>query len=146
MTLIKTNNRPSNSFNGLLDSFLNEGFFPQANFKNATKLPSVNIEETDEDFKLSLEVPGFKKDDFKVSLENDRLTISAHREDSKESENKNFTRKEFSTTNFSRSFVLGEHLVDGEKISASYDSGILAVQLPKKEEAKPQPAKVIEIK
>ncbi len=146
MTLIKRNNTSRNSFNGLLDNFFNDGFGTWNAFDHAeSTLPSVNIKESNEGFNLSLEAPGFEKDNFKVELDNDRLTISAEVKNEEEESNERYTRREFRARSFSRSFVLGENLVDGESISAKYENGILNVSLPKKEEAKPQPVKMIEI-
>lgn len=149
MTLIKRNNASKNSFNGLLDSFFNEGFMPSWTGINNTPyhyLPAVNVKENESSFELALEAPGFDKGDFKVELDHDRLTISAEAKVENEESNERYTRREFRSHSFSRSFVLGENLVDGDKISAKYENGILNIDLPKREEAKPAPAKMIEIK
>jgi len=97
--------------------------------------PAANIIENDKDFSIELAVPGMKKDDFKVNLENDILTISVEKEEMNEKEDKNFTRREFRFDSFSRSFSLPE-VVDQEKIKADYKNGVLSLVLPKSEEAK----------
>ncbi len=145
MTLIKTNNKV-NSFNGLLENFFNEGVDYKARLENRNNFPAVNIAETEDVFELSLEAPGFTKENFKLELKDNKLYVSAEKLKENGESEKHFTRREFSTKNFTRSFILGENLIEGNNISAEYANGILHVSLPKKEEAKPQPAKLIEIK
>ncbi|MGA9269294.1 MAG: Hsp20/alpha crystallin family protein [Lutimonas sp.] len=116
----------------------------RSNFNQGMTLPKVNIKESPESFEVHMAVPGFKKEDFNLSIENEELLISAEIEENKEETNDEFTRKEFGYASFRRSFILPE-TVDGEKIKANYQDGILNVTLPKKEEAKPKPARTIEI-
>ncbi len=97
--------------------------------------PAANILENNESFNLEIAAPGMKKDDFKISLENNILTISADMEDQKREEGKNYTRKEFYYGTFSRSFTL-PRTIDLEKIKAEYEQGILKITLPKREEAR----------
>ncbi|MEW7292700.1 Hsp20/alpha crystallin family protein [Aquimarina sp. 2304DJ70-9] len=107
--------------------------------------PAVNVQETDDSFVIELAAPGFAKEDFNVQLDNDVLTISSEVKSEKESEEKGkYTRKEFNYSTFKRSFNLPD-TVDGTRIEASYDNGLLLVALPKKEEAKVQPKRLIEI-
>jgi HSP20 family protein len=106
--------------------------------------PAANILEHADSFELNLAAPGLNKDDFKIHLENNVLTISSEKEDEKEEETKNYTRKEFHYSSFSRSFTLPK-VIDLEKIKADYDSGILKVILPKKEEARLDIRKEIKI-
>jgi len=96
--------------------------------------PAANIIEFPESFELHLAAPGLKKDDFKIHLDNNMLTISSDIEKEKDEEGKNFTRREYHFGSFSRSFTLPK-LIDLEKIKADYENGILKVLLPKKEEA-----------
>lgn len=122
-------------------------FMNDFNFDNAAKdcyKPAVNIKENDEGFSLDFMVPGMKKEDFKINLENDVLKVSAELKEEKEEDNQGYYRKEFAFGSFCRSFTLPES-VDSENIKASYENGILTVGLPKKEEAKPQPARLIDI-
>lgn len=86
-----------------------------------------------------------KRDEFKVELDNNVLTISSHREEKHEEqdERRNYTRREFNYQSFQRSFTLPENKVEGEKISARYVDGILTITVPKKEEAKVKPIKQI---
>jgi HSP20 family protein len=96
-------------------------------------IPSVNIIENDDDFLIELSVPGLKKDDFNIKLDNQLLTISREIEEKKEEKNDKYTRREFVYGNFSRSFTLPKS-INFDDISADYDEGILKVSLPKKEE------------
>ena len=140
MTMIRWH-RPT----GLADMFQN--FFDSDFndfFSRRFSDPAANIIENLESFQLNLAAPGMKKDDFKIHLENNILTISSEAEDEKMEEGKNYTRKEFSYGSFSRSFTLPK-TIDLEKIKADYENGILKVLLPKKEEAKLEIKKEIKI-
>ncbi|WP_025742971.1 Hsp20/alpha crystallin family protein [Aquimarina pacifica] len=107
--------------------------------------PAVNVKETENDFVLELAVPGLKKEDVGIELNHDVLTISSEVTSKTEtSENDRYTRKEFGYRSFKRLFSLPDS-VDGTAIGASYENGILLVTLPKKEEAKVQPKRLIEI-
>ncbi|MTI38921.1 Hsp20/alpha crystallin family protein [Fulvivirga lutimaris] len=98
-----------------------------------SKMPSANVIEDDKEFKIELAAPGMKKNDFKVDIVNNKLTISSEMNDEKEEVNENYTRKEFSYNSFSRSFILPES-VEVDKIEATYNDGILKLDLPKKPE------------
>lgn len=116
------------------------------NFSNTnTTLPSVNIREDENGFEVDMAAPGFEKKDFKIELINNLLTISSEKKvETETKEGQQFTRQEFSYQSFTRSFTL-PNTVEGEKIQAKYENGILKVAIPKKEEAKPKPVKQIEI-
>lgn len=145
MSLVKFSNRMPN----LLDQFLENDFFDWSNrnFSNTnTTLPAVNIKEDIDGFEVEMSSPGFDKGDFKIELNNNVLNISSEKKIENETkEGQHFLSKEFSYQSFNRSFTLPE-IVDGEKIDAKYENGILSVRIPKKEEAKPKPKKLIEIK
>lgn len=138
MALVKLNhakNLASNysPFNDLFDSFFKDSY---VNDRALSKVPAVNISENDNSFEIELAAPGLLKEDFKLSLEKNVLTISAEKKsETKEEENKKVTRKEFSYTSFSRSFTLPE-LADATNIKATYENGLLNVIIAKKEEAK----------
>lgn len=149
MTLMKMSDRNFPSMPSVLERFFNDDLMDWG-FKNYassnSNMPAVNVIENDDEFKIEVAAPGMKKDDFKVNLDNDRLTISSERKEKKEDKNDdNFTRREFSYQSFQRSFHLPENLVDADKIKATYKDGILNVSLPKREEAKPKPAREIKI-
>lgn len=111
-----------------------------------TSIPAVNIQESDDNFMVEVAAPGKTRKDFKIELDNDILTISSEEKKENETTEKNgrYTRKEFSYSNFKRAFSLPE-TVDNEKIAASYENGVLVINLPKKEEAKVQAKRMIEI-
>lgn len=133
MSLIKKQERAFPSvFSDLFDY---DKFFGGSFFKDfESALPATNVKETEKEFKIELAVPGFKKDDFKVNLDNDVLTISAESKNEKKEEGEKFTRKEFSYNSFSRSFQLPKS-ANGEKINAKYEDGILKIDISKKDEA-----------
>lgn len=108
-------------------------------------IPAVNITEHKDAYEVSLAVPGMKKDDFKIDVAGNMLTISSEKEETKEEEDKKFTRKEYNYSSFSRSFTLPEE-INREKINAKYDNGILKISLPRKEEATKLTAKNIAVK
>ncbi len=132
----------------LFDRFFENDLFDWTtrNFSDTnTTLPSVNIKESHEGFEVEMAAPGFSKEDFKIELEHDQLTISSEKKVEDETKDgQNFTRREFSYQSFSRSFTL-PNTADGDKIVAKYHNGLLSVRIPKKEEAKPKPAKKIAI-
>jgi HSP20 family protein len=116
------------------------------NFSNtATTLPSVNVKETDHEFTVEMAAPGMKKDDFQIELKDNVLTIKSEVQEEKVEEDEDYTRKEFSYQSFQRCFNLNQEVVDEGKINATYQEGILHISIPKKEAAKPKPARVIKI-
>ncbi len=137
-----------NQLPSLFDRFFDGEMFDWSNrnFSNTnTTLPSVNIKENPDAFTVEVAAPGFDKNDFKLELNHNTLTVSSEKKvESETKENEVFTKREFSYQSFSRSFTLPT-IADGERISANYENGILLVSIPKKEEAKPKPARMIEI-
>lgn len=111
-----------------------------------TSIPAVNIKETEDGFDVEVAAPGKSKEDFNIELDNDVLTISSEKKSEKETseENGRYTRKEFSYSTFKRAFSLPDS-VDNAKIAASYSNGVLNISIPKKEEAKVQAKRMIEI-
>lgn len=147
MNLVKRNeaNKQPSVFD---DMFNTDWLGGTTNFnKIGTSIPAVNIQETDDHFMVAVAAPGKTKKDFNIELDNDVLTISSEEKKEKENSDKNqiYTRKEFSYSTFKRAFSLPE-TVNTEKISAAYNNGILEINLPKREEAKVQPKRMIEIK
>jgi len=142
MTLVKFNQHPAHrTLGGLMDEV----------FNNTAKLwkddiltsdffgtyPPVNITESKEAYILDILVPGWSKEDFKINVENNVLTISAEKKAEQKAEDQKQIRREFNFRSFKRSFTLDES-VDAEKIQAKYDNGVLNLQLPKKEQAQPK--------
>jgi HSP20 family protein len=99
--------------------------------------PSVDISETDEEIRLTAELPGLGEEDFEVTLDGDRLTIKGEKKDEREEKEKGYHRVESLAGTFQRSFRLPAD-VDPETVTASYDKGVLTVTVPKPEEAQPQ--------
>ena len=109
-------------------------------------IPAVNISEDQTSYQLSLAAPGMNKDDFRVDLDGDTLTVHAEKESERENGSRKFTRREYEYRSFSRSFNLPEG-VDRDRIDAHYKDGVLMLTLTKKEEARKQnPVKAITVK
>ncbi len=136
------------NFNSNINNFFDEVFNPNiSTFVGSdfvSNIPSVNISETGDDFKIELAAPGLEKKDFDINIEKDQLIISVKKEIANEVNDDKFTRKEFNYTSFSRSFHLPKD-VKKDKISAVYEDGILILDLPKKEEAKELPTRAIKV-
>ena len=129
-SIVKRNNQNP----WLKDFFDVENIFG-SNWPSATApLPSVNISEDDKCFCVDVVAPGFKKEDFKVNVEDDILTISAETktENNEDNKNKQYSRREYSHSSFTRSFRLPENAKD-DQVSASYKDGILKLDIPKTE-------------
>jgi HSP20 family protein len=109
-------------------------------------VPAVNVIENNDEFRIEVAAPGLDKNDFKVDLENNVLSISSEKEMKNEEEDKSgkFMRREFSYSSFKRSFTIPQS-VDAEKINAKHKDGVLYISIPKKDEAKQKPPKQISI-
>jgi HSP20 family protein len=132
-SLAKINDLPS-----VFDNFFkpwNEWFDNGNIWNKVLTVPAVNIVEGTNDYQVSLAAPGLKKDDFRIDVEGNMLTISSEKEENKEEKDAKHTRREYSYSSFSRSFTLPEE-VNQEKIDAVYVDGVLKLTLPKKEEAR----------
>jgi HSP20 family protein len=118
-----------------------------SNFSDSGTLPAVNIKETKDEFNVEMAAPGMNKDDFKVELDGNMLTISSEKSEQHEQHNgdEKFSRREFSYQSFQRSFSLPKDVVDSDKIEAHYENGVLKLRIPKKEEAKQRPPRKIKI-
>jgi HSP20 family protein len=134
MTLVKFNEHKGangySTFNDLFDNFFNEGVMLN---KKTEKHPAVNIYENETSFIVELAAPGLKKEDFKINLEKDVLSISAQEKQEAETEQRKVYRKEFSYQSFKRVFNLPD-LIDRSNIDAKYQDGILIVSIAKKED------------
>jgi HSP20 family protein len=128
-----------------VDEFFGRDFLPNLfEFQTGINMPSVNIVEGKNDFRIEVAAPGLQKDDFKINLDNNVLTISSEKEEKQEEKDERYMRREFSYTSFRRSFSLPQ-TVEADKISANHNNGVLSISIPKKDEAKVKPAKQIEI-
>lgn len=134
----------------LLSNFFNRDAFNEGNLnfynQNQVTVPAVNIRESAEAYGIELIAPGFSKTDFRIEVDNNRLTVSAEKNTENQTRNDNYYRREFNCESIRRSFTLEEKVVDADRINAQYADGILRLYIPKKEEALPKPAKLIEIK
>ncbi|MEP7267826.1 MAG: Hsp20/alpha crystallin family protein [Saprospiraceae bacterium] len=109
-------------------------------------VPAVNVVENHKNFEMTLAAPGMEKNDFKIELDSNVLTISSEKEDIVEDKGDRYSRKEYNYASFRRSFTLPES-VSKDKIDAKYENGILKVKLHKKEDAiKATVTKAIEVK
>lgn len=115
----------------------NEWFDNGNFFKRVQQVPAVNITENKDHYTVSLAAPGLKKEDFKIDVENNLLTISSEKEERNEEENEKVSRREYSYSRFSRSFTLPEEIKQ-EAIEANYADGVLKIRLPRKEPVKNQ--------
>jgi HSP20 family protein len=139
MTLVKfANGQKSRAvnpfFSDVFDSILNDSFLSD---KLSTRVPAVNIAETENEFQIELAAPGLKKEDFKISVDKNVLSVSADKKTENVEEGKKFSKREYSYNSFTRSFTLPE-VADHSKIEAEYTDGILKLNVAKKEEAKIQ--------
>ena len=147
MALVKFANGNSNKafkpvYTDVFDSFFNsDSFLPKS---TVVRIPAVNIAENENEFHIELAVPGLKKEDFKINLEQDQLTISAERksESTEQDETKKYNRLEYNYSSFMRSFTLPES-ADHSKIEAEYKDGILFVSIARKDEAKIQSKEIV---
>ena len=149
MTLMKSNGNRLNSLPMLFDDFFNRDLFNWGanNFSGTnTTIPAVNIKETPEHYEVEVAAPGMSKEDFKVELDGNQLTISSEKTNqSEDSQDNRFTRREFSYQSFQRTFQLPKDVVDSDNIEAHYDNGVLKMLIPKKEEAKKKAPRQIQI-
>jgi HSP20 family protein len=137
MTLVKFNNGQKNYavnpfFNDVFDTILNDTFLGD---KLVSRVPAVNIAETENEFQIELAAPGLKKEDFKINLDKNVLSVSTEKKSENVEEGKKFSKREYNYTSFVRSFTLPE-TVDHSKIDAEYADGILKLIVAKREEAK----------
>ena len=143
MKLARFNNYHPSMFDNWFDNDLFN--WEYNNHEAEATLPAVNIKENADAFKVEMAVPGFDKKDFKINLDHNILTISSEKKVENEHKNgERYTCREYSYQSFSRSFTLPE-AANGDKISAKYENGILNVEIPKREEAKPKPMRQIAI-
>ena len=138
-----TNENPLNSF---VKEFFGGDFLkttPSIFMSENSNAGKTNIIDNDNDYIIQLSVPGFKKEDININIDNEILTVSSDFED--EEKNDNFYRKEFVKSSFSRSFYVPED-VNEKQIDASMEDGILNISFPKIEEKKKEKKINIKIK
>lgn len=144
--------RTNNNLPSLIENFFGRDMNDFFNANHAvSSVPAVNVLEHQDGFRIEVAAPGLKKEDFKLNLNHNNLTISAYQETRKDdqtneqsTDREKYTRREFSYSSFQRTFTLPTS-VDADSIKASYIDGVLTIELPKREEAKVKPARQIEI-
>jgi HSP20 family protein len=137
MTLVKFNTDKRNNslmpgFNDVFESIFNDNFFAD---RMVTRVPAVNISESTENYHIELAAPGLKKQDFKINVDNDVLTISVEQQTEQNNSNRKYNKREYSYSSFVRSFTLPD-IADHSRIDATYEDGVLKIDVAKKEEAK----------
>lgn len=144
MSLIKS--KPAFTAPSVITDFFNDGFFNNelSNFPLTRWVPNANVRETEDAYIVELAAPGLEKDEFKVEVQEDLVTIEGQHEEDREERNEEYHRKEFKTTSFKRSFRLPQSIVSDE-VDAKYNQGILKLTLPKREDAKSIGKKLIKI-
>jgi len=139
MRIVKYNN--NNVFPSLMNEFFNDDL--RMNFFNRRhSVPSVNSVENNDSFEIDLAVPGMKKDDFTIELNDKILVISSDNSNYDQSER--IRLNEFNYSSFQRSFRVPES-VELDKIKANYKNGILKIKLPKRKDSITKPNRVIDI-
>lgn len=138
MTLVRFKNKPTGSFNNLMDDFfpsMPSLFRDDFTVAAARQSAPVNIKENEQEYMLEVIAPGLEKEDFKIHLEQRILTISAEKKAETENANEKQVRREYKYPSFKRSFTVDEN-IDEANISAKYVNGVLTLNLPKKTEVK----------
>ncbi|MHC1778680.1 MAG: Hsp20/alpha crystallin family protein [Bacteroidales bacterium] len=147
MTLIRrSENLPvwTNLFNDFFNQDWNDWSLRNFSLTNTT-LPSVNIKETGDNFEVEMAAPGMDKSDFKIEVNQGVLSISSEKKvENEQNEENRYTKREFSYQSFCRSFSLPT-TVNSDKIAAKYENGILKITIPKRDEARPKPVRMIDI-
>jgi HSP20 family protein len=143
-TLAKLANSPISAVPSLMERFFDDDIMKWGMGGNYS-IPEVNVKDNRDEYTIEVAAPGMKKDDFEINYEKEQLLISINKEEEKKDEEEKYLRKEFSYHSFQRTFHIPENLVNADKIKARYENGILYISVPKKEEAKPKPAKKIKI-
>lgn len=123
----------SPAFDGLFESVFNDSLVSD---RAMSKVPAVNISENNSHYNIELAAPGLKKEDFKIQLDKNILTISVESTSEEKTEGKHYSKREFSYHSFSRAFALPES-ADDSAIEAAYTQGVLSIHVAKKEQAKP---------
>jgi HSP20 family protein len=135
--------RHSNYLPTLVSDFWGEDMFPSFE-QNWNLTPAVNIIEEENLFRVEVAAPGVSKENFNVHVEKNILEISSEKKEETVTKSQKYLRKEFSYSEFKRTFSLPSY-VDAEKINATHKDGVLTVEIPKRDEAKVNPRKQIEI-
>ncbi|REJ81747.1 MAG: Hsp20/alpha crystallin family protein [Bacteroidetes bacterium] len=132
MTLVKSNTERFPAFRSLLSDFFNAENLSINDLFEKSRIPAVNVSETEKSYELELAAPGMKKGDFKIRVDDGIISISSEQKDEKEEKNKHYTRREFSYRSFERSFTLPDNAKE-DSVKAVYEEGVLRISIDKKE-------------
>lgn len=140
MTVVKFNPARSifslkNNMDRLFDDFFTDPVDKSESYYDV--VPVIDIEETDHEFKVFAEIPGVKKDDIKITFENNYLTVSGEKKAYENKKTEDFHNIERNFGKFSRTMAIPTGVML-DKIEAEYDQGVLSITIPKTEEAKPK--------
>lgn len=150
MLLVKKNKcAPTHHSNSLwhsdfMNDFWGQSFQDFPGWDSQRKTPSANIKEDDKSFQIELAVPGLTKEDIKVVLDDGKLTLSAELKKDEKKEDEKILKREFHYHSFKRQFSLPKE-VESNKISASYNNGVLLVTVPKSKSSKEDKQKTISV-
>jgi HSP20 family protein len=132
MTLVKFNHQAPRQLNQWVNRFLDEDLLADRFFGG---FPPVNIFDNNDNYSIEVAAPGLDKNDFKVQLDRNLLSISVEKKETVENNDSREIRREFSHRGFKRSFTLDDK-IDADNIVAKYENGVLRLTLPKREEVK----------
>lgn len=121
--------------NHMFDRFFRGGTVADDGIMTTNWLPAVDLIEKDDEFVAKVELPGVSKDDVKITMQDNILTVRGEKKEEKETRQSNYHHLERSYGSFQRSFTL-PNAVKADKVEAQYIDGILTITLPKSEEAK----------
>jgi HSP20 family protein len=137
--------RTRTSLPSLVEEYFNGDFLPRFfDIENCNSVPAVNIVESKDEYRIDVAAPGLNKEDFKIHIDKNVLTVSSEKEEKHEANDDKVMRKEFSYYSFKRCFSLPE-TINADMIKATQKDGILQIVVPKREEAKEKPAREVKI-
>ena len=129
----------------LKNLFSTDDFFSNDFLEENSLMPAMNVKELEKDYEIEFAAPGFLKDDFEVTIDHNMLNVSGNKTKEKEEKEDGYTRKEFSYNSFKRSLKLPEFVNTAAAVKATYENGILKLNLHKNEKMKKETKKVIKV-
>ncbi len=137
-SLIRFAPRSARTLQDELDRLFDGVLSPRTDESVATMwTPRIDLAESDEAYRLEVDVPGMSREDINISFHDQMLSVSGERKSDSKKENGEYVRVERQYGNFYRSFTLPKS-VDADKIAAQYENGVLIITVPKAEESKPR--------
>ncbi len=141
LTLWKTRDDTFSTLSREVDRLMKDVALPASGRSGYGLCPASDVVETEAAFRVVLDLPGLEAKDLQIQVENDTLTVQAERRLSEPGKDETIHRSERAAGTYFRSFALPK-TVDATKVEAKYESGVLTVTLPKREEAKPRTIQV----